>query len=207
VNGLPRGHSGKELTKDYIFQRSAIDKQGRTCNGSTCWIWTLHLNKGGYGQAVVGGRNYLAHRLAYMIFNGPIMEQTLDHLCRVRACVNPDHLEPVSHRKNMERGRWATATTCIYGHPRNDDNTKIEMRRSGKVRRCLECKRLGSVEYRKRLSLRLGNDKTRNKLNPEAVKVIRHLFRRKQNVVLAGLYRVTPSVITEVAKREIWRHV
>lgn len=69
-----------------------------------CWQWTGYTN-GGYGGMNVNGKAYRVHRLAYEHFVGPIPEGlVLDHLCRNRACANPDHLEPVTHHTNILRG-------------------------------------------------------------------------------------------------------
>ena len=94
-----------------------------------CWIWTGTILDNGYGQVRLDGRRWLVHRLFYESFIGPIPEgMQLDHLCRVRACVNPNHLEPVTGRENLMRGRTkaamnATKTHCIHGHPFNEANT------------------------------------------------------------------------------------
>lgn len=69
-----------------------------------CWRWTGRHTTLGYGQLHVGGRDYLAHRLMYERDRGPIPSGLeLDHLCRVRDCVNPAHLEAVSHAENIRR--------------------------------------------------------------------------------------------------------
>jgi hypothetical protein len=75
-----------------------------------CWIWQLrltlpnHRSDGGYGKLRHKGREYLAHRFYYQQAKGPVPEGLeLDHLCRVRSCVNPDHLEPVTRLENMRR--------------------------------------------------------------------------------------------------------
>lgn len=77
-----------------------------------CWIWQKALNAGGYGVSWDGERTVVAHRLAYETFIGPIPEGLhLDHLCRVRACINPAHLEPVTQAENNRRSnaiRWAS---------------------------------------------------------------------------------------------------
>lgn len=71
-----------------------------------CWEWTASLNrKGGYGSFRVGGRLVSAHRWLWETLVGPIpAKHDLDHLCRNRRCVNPDHLEPVTRSVNLARG-------------------------------------------------------------------------------------------------------
>lgn len=70
-----------------------------------CWFWTGWLNKKGYGQFDIPGWKPRAHRLAYELMVGRILDGLqLDHLCRNRRCVRPDHLEPVTNRENSRRG-------------------------------------------------------------------------------------------------------
>lgn len=70
-----------------------------------CWIWAASKRYGGYGQFNASGRIVVAHRLSYEHFVGPIEHGLeLDHLCRQPACVNPRHLQAVSHKTNRERG-------------------------------------------------------------------------------------------------------
>lgn len=88
-----------------------------------CWLWTGGVVSGGYGKFFSDNHTTLAHRWAYEHFKGIIPNTLqLDHKCRVRCCVNPDHLEPVTARENLLRGIGPSAnnsrkTNCIHGHP------------------------------------------------------------------------------------------
>lgn len=87
-----------------------------------CWIWMGTVTGGGYGGIAIHRKKVPAHRLAWELFRGPIPEGLeIDHLCRVRACVNPDHLEPVTSQINCLRGvsplaANAKKTHCPRGH-------------------------------------------------------------------------------------------
>lgn len=111
-----------------------------------CWIWPGALNRAGYGSVTTrfdNERGYLtriAHRVAYEIIVGPVPAGAeLDHLCRQRACVNPKHLEPVSHRENVRRGTNPSSakTHCKWGHAFTEDN--IRYARNGRKRVCRKC--------------------------------------------------------------------
>ena len=89
-----------------------------------CWLWLAYVNHGGYGRFRVGSmtdgtrRTVNAHRWAYEHLVGPIPEGLdLDHLCRVPGCVNPEHLEPVTHRENVARGFVARGAAAQHGTP------------------------------------------------------------------------------------------
>ena len=111
--------------------------------GTGCLLWTGALRKG-YGEVSVGGnKTREVHQLMYEWFVGPVPEGLeLDHLCRVRRCASPAHLEAVTHAENMRRGTSLAAanaakTHCQEGHEFNVTNTIIV--RTG-ARMCRPCK-------------------------------------------------------------------
>ncbi len=111
-----------------------------------CWLWTAYTGSWGYGKFWISSRKGVRPpRYAYEFCVGPIPEGlTLDHLCRVRACVNPDHLEPVTNRENILRGCGVAATNarkthCLRGHAFTKANTYIPY--FGR-RICRTCRRL-----------------------------------------------------------------
>lgn len=114
--------------------------------GGGCWIWTASRKPNGYAQIRSCGRTLYAHRVSYEALVGPIPAGLdLDHLCRVRHCVRPDHLEAVDRATNIRRGmiaevnrrRAAARTHCPQGHPYSPENTRFE-----KVgRSCRACSR------------------------------------------------------------------
>ena len=120
---------------------------------SGCWLWTKSTSKNGYANFAWDGRQSYAHRYAFGRFVGPIPSGTeIDHLCRVRSCVNPDHLEAVSHRANVLRGTSpsafaARADKCKAGHEYTAGNTRTA---EGGRRVCRECHRLSVADYQRR---------------------------------------------------------
>jgi len=96
----------------------------------TCWLWAAGINSLGYGKFQIGKKSCFAHRVSYELSIGPIPEGlSLDHLCRVRHCVNPAHLEPVTQRENIMRGngiaaKEAAKTHCPKNHPYDEENTR-----------------------------------------------------------------------------------
>jgi hypothetical protein len=129
---------------DRFIEKTEITESG-------CIVWTGGTNGVGYGSFYVGkvypgehGRGY-AHRWSYETFVGPIPDGLhLDHLCRNRSCVNPDHLEPVTIRENLLRGvgpsaKHAKKTHCPQGHPYAGDNLYVHPTKG--MRFCRTCGR------------------------------------------------------------------
>lgn len=116
-----------------------------TGGANGCWLWTGMLSTSGYGQF---GKRIAAHRFAYEFAVGPIPNGLqLDHLCRVRNCVNPSHLEPVDPWENWRRGESPAAvnrrkTHCKRGHAFDEANTAWALNARGKAYRwCRACNR------------------------------------------------------------------
>ena len=120
----------------------AIDETG-------CWLWQGRITPKGYGSYGKLG----AHRLVFEMLRGPVPAGLeLDHLCRVRHCVNPDHLEPVTQRANALRGVGACAenaqvTHCPSGHAYEGQNLRVG---TNGFRRCRPCTARYQREYQAR---------------------------------------------------------
>jgi len=120
---------------------------------SGCWNWQANRNHKGYGQYKIDGKTVKAHRFAFEVNRGKIPDGLqLDHLCRNRACVNPEHMEIVTSRENTMRGFGFTSllakrTHCKNGHEFTPENTR--MRKSARV--CRICQRNYRNKSRKKL--------------------------------------------------------
>ena len=113
--------------------------------GEGCWEWIGYLHPSGYGYVNIDGQPSTAHRRLYEHVNGPVDRgMHVDHLCRNRACVRPDHLEAVTPHENSLRGMIATRSSCAAGHP-YDENT---YRHPNGDRRCRACKQGYDARYR-----------------------------------------------------------
>lgn len=121
-----------------------------------CFLWLGYVQKNGYGGfslQLKGERIREAHRIAYILFIGPIPKgKEIDHKCRVRSCVNPGHLEAVSHRENCLRGaseysRRAFMTHCFRGHALSGWNL---IRKTKTRRNCRKCAYIRAAIGRKK---------------------------------------------------------
>lgn len=148
VKGQPlrfvHGHQNRLVGPDYVVD-----------DATGCWVWVKTIKSDtGYGVLRIDNQTHYAHRLYYERNVGPIPDGlVIDHLCRRRSCVNPDHMEPVTSGENVLRGESAAArsarkTHCKHGHPLSGENLYAY---KGK-RHCRECqrKRDRAVEERRK---------------------------------------------------------
>jgi HNH endonuclease len=139
--GRMRNHGSTEKPQRARDVGERID--ALTDKSGDCWIWLGSKTDGGYGTIGIAGKNKLVHRVNYERFVGPIPEGLcIDHLCRVRACCNPAHLEAVTYRENNLRGMAPTfvahrAGTCTSGHEMTPENSYV--RKNDGKRVCRTC--------------------------------------------------------------------
>jgi len=115
-----------------------------------CWVWDAALQTSGYGNFWMHNASHTAHKVAWVWEYGPVPEgMQLDHLCRERRCVNPDHLEPVTSRENSHRSPLtlnsinAAKTRCVRGH--EYDGVRSDGKRS-----CSSCQKVWERNRRER---------------------------------------------------------
>ncbi len=115
---------------------------------SGCWIWTGCADRNGYGVVGYNRNHCLTHRLYFTLYRGEVPQgKEINHLCRVRSCVNPDHLEAVTHTENMRYSPKTHIAFCKRGHRRSGDNITIR----GGMRHCKECDRMRSRIFQQKL--------------------------------------------------------
>lgn len=140
--GYPRCVRCGQLGRTGVPREALIWEHVNKNGPDGCWIWEGLIPSNGYGIITMtdAARKYtvMTHRWAYEQLVGPIPKgYTIDHLCRVRACMNPDHLQPVPHKINLRRAprnNW-----CKRGHPLRDSNLYHYKSKGKPKRRCREC--------------------------------------------------------------------
>lgn len=149
-------------------------------NSDGCWIWQGGMAGNGYGEFMADRTRFRAHVWSYLTFVGSYDRSmlTLDHLCHNqdescpgnrcihRRCVNPDHLEPVTHAVNCKRGRQgqhlSAQTHCKRGHEYTPENTIV---RPGGYRNCRSCKRRSETLRTRALRAKQGAKPRRKRVN------------------------------------------
>lgn len=143
-----------------MYQRNKPHTLGsllaRTDAVGDCLVWKGATNKkNGYGVAVWLGKQTTVHRIVYQMVHGDIPPNSeVDHMCNVRGCINPDHLQLVTHQQNMELGA-SRRKTCRNGHEWSDKNTyitKVKRKQGGfrMQRYCRVCRCKHQADLRKR---------------------------------------------------------
>lgn len=128
-----------------LMPRYTVDENG-------CWIWQGSTCEDGYGKCGLRAGQTLAHRAYYFILKGPIPDGLeADHLCKNRACCNPEHIDIVTHTVNVRRGDRKEnhpnrlKTHCKFGHEFSEKNTLYEYYGDRVQRKCRTCRK----EYQK----------------------------------------------------------
>lgn len=177
------------------------------------WLWRGSQTHNGYGHLMRGYKEFLAHRWAYERAVGPVPAGLqLDHLCRVRLCVNPAHLEPVTPRENSRRGaNGVMKTTCAHGHPKTEEFGRPDADGHWNCRPC-------AADATRRLRARThtptgrewwdGSGHSNAKLDPESVRSIRARAATGEQIRdIAADLGIHPSVASRVVRRLAWANV
>lgn len=149
---------GVPNTIESILARLLVEDRGYD---TPCWVWPLSCDRDGYGKVKYQGKLRVLHRLIYVELVGPFPEDTeADHLCRVRSCANPAHIEPVSGYENWSRSSsplvlFAQQLACLEGHLLSGHNLILKTRKNKSglstiERVCRYCKNRRDRERRAR---------------------------------------------------------
>ncbi len=146
------------MKQKYILGPPEVRLRAKCLRVGDCWIWQGAKDAAGYGSFWFK-RAVKAHVASYIIHVGPIpLGLELDHTCRNRACVNPKHLEPVTHRENVLRGQANAAinakkTHCSRGHALIPENIYDSKNRADNRRVCIACKVIDSKNRKRKKHL------------------------------------------------------
>lgn len=144
TEGVEHLNMNKRLA-DHMVKRISIDRAG-------CWIWS-NTTPQNYARLLIWGKAMLVHRLSYMLASGPIPEGfQIDHLCKVRSCCNPQHLEATTPSLNNARsdslsGENTRKTHCKRGHPLSGENLRYTVRNE---RQCRKCDAIRAANYQRK---------------------------------------------------------
>ena len=160
------GRTGWGVTRK---ERAFWEKVNKT---DTCWLWTGWINSSGYGNFVFERKIYGAHRFSIELSGQTIANGwVVDHACRNRACINPDHLRVVTEKTNILQNsdgasaRNAVKTHCKKGHLLSGDNLMVQFNNKAKTRiarRCRTCERAQFKKYWKRKNEQKTTDSKRS---------------------------------------------
>lgn len=151
----------RKVKRPANYTRSPVDLETKYIPepNTGCWLWLCAVNETGYGRFTHGGKSFFAHRYVYEIHKGPVPDGlVLDHLCRQRSCVNPDHLEPVTQRENLIRGLFSRGEMrmgqpfCKHGHALTPENI---YNGRGKIE-CRPCRKEAKDRFLARLQPRVA---------------------------------------------------
>lgn len=159
--------------EDALFW-AKVDKQP-----DGCWVWTGARAPYGYGRLTRNYRGWLAHRRSWWLLHGSLPQKgyDLDHLCRNPPCVNPDHLELVTHQENNRRGDFSKrgkSATCMSGHAWTPESTRLtptgrscRICTNARVSAWRKAKRRTDPQWRARELARKGAQHARRMQDPE----------------------------------------
>lgn len=132
--------------------RRGVSVVDRIDASGDCWEWTGNIKDNGYGYFSLGGRKQVVHRVVWESLVGPIPEGLdLDHLCRNRSCVNPDHCQPVTRAENLRRGAGngrLRKDRCPRGHLYSDNPFTQHLKNGKSYRLCRTCRDARSAKWR-----------------------------------------------------------
>jgi len=119
-----------------------------------CWRWSGFINNYGYGEMIINGKSYRTHRISFSIFNGELIDgMVIDHICKNKSCINPDHLRQVTQKFNcLDNSSSPLAensrkTHCKNGHELTEDN----IYKKKNWRCCLACKKIDHIRHNQKL--------------------------------------------------------